>query len=770
MNIIEHNNNVYTKEKTDLEKYLLRVIQRYFDIENNYSKESIEAMIVESMTRFKRDIVNEKGFLFSLNQRSGNINLTINDFGGEPKFNKNNAFNKDFGIDADTVCDGNDRRLSDKREPLDHTHLISQINGLKDILDGYTIAQGTHIHDNKDVLDKINYTGDLKEFDLQLLEQLEERINDYCSNMQYHRTGLSTFTQKEIEILDSYKTQIQQEISNTKLHMDKNVAWLDDAKTYAKNNADSYYNKQLPKLNGFMLKSKITSLENCLKAVRCMVYDKEIPIDTNGTLSFVPVKENMADILSTPADLKNIFDDRYTFDTDNEDEDINVWEWNTDEDTFEYIGNVDDFPRILNTTPYLTYSHFVNLSSTDADDDSICVVLAYDKDTDSDISLVCTGGDEQGVTTPGEVKKPTASIYYNYRRSDAKKLKGYELIDSSLNTITRNADGGSGWKAITNGINVLVKKDKRRIKIWFSYTDIWQPSTDGDIHNTTAPRFNFSLDDFDETREMGDKTYYGYGNCSQTHSLYKNIYFYGIKYETKYPIGHTNIREENIIQDTIPNNILTDNRNIGTKMFFKFEEDGVEHQYPLPYYCKDDDNIVLVQGGNDKDGKITVYANLISQPSIYASQNNLYKDNLIALSDKLQDTFASDAIGYTDGEVTVCKIDSVDKENFIKTLLKPDEKCMFQGVCMREQDDIISYKDFDYNDLEYINIPVKPILDDIDSFYGSCLCYSIDNKMEILKEEQLTIPILIEYKVIRLSEYFDNPRIYYQVFGNKEGM
>ncbi len=40
----------------------------------------------------------------------------------EPAFEKNTAFNKNFGNEDDTVCEGNDARLSDARTPLSHTH------------------------------------------------------------------------------------------------------------------------------------------------------------------------------------------------------------------------------------------------------------------------------------------------------------------------------------------------------------------------------------------------------------------------------------------------------------------------------------------------------------------------------------------------------------------------------------------------------------------------------------------------------------------------
>ena len=45
----------------------------------------------------------------------------------EPAFIKNNAFNKNFGSSAGTVCEGNDARLSDARTPVAHNHDASTV-------------------------------------------------------------------------------------------------------------------------------------------------------------------------------------------------------------------------------------------------------------------------------------------------------------------------------------------------------------------------------------------------------------------------------------------------------------------------------------------------------------------------------------------------------------------------------------------------------------------------------------------------------------------
>lgn len=46
----------------------------------------------------------------------------------EPVFSKNNAFNKNFGTAADTVCQGNDSRLSNVRTPSDNSVTYAKLN------------------------------------------------------------------------------------------------------------------------------------------------------------------------------------------------------------------------------------------------------------------------------------------------------------------------------------------------------------------------------------------------------------------------------------------------------------------------------------------------------------------------------------------------------------------------------------------------------------------------------------------------------------------
>ena len=65
--------------------------------------------------------------------------------GKKDTFSENSAFNKAFGSTAGTVCQGNDSRLSDDRDPTAHTHSISDTTGLQTALDGKSATGHGHV-------------------------------------------------------------------------------------------------------------------------------------------------------------------------------------------------------------------------------------------------------------------------------------------------------------------------------------------------------------------------------------------------------------------------------------------------------------------------------------------------------------------------------------------------------------------------------------------------------------------------------------------------
>lgn len=229
MRMQDQGNNTFTKEKTDVEKYLTRIIQRYFETENNYSKASIESIIVESLTRFKRFCKDKgKGFLFSFNKKAGHIHLNIDSFGGESAFKKNSAFNKDFGDVVDTVCAGDDPRLSDDRIPFTHTHEYMQVDGLIDALSQLSVPDYVHSHKNKNILDLLTYTGTAIEVDLKVIEHIRKQLPMYETNAAKIGAEMTTFQKRQLDDLNSSVYALKKYVDDYELNLVLGYQWVQD--------------------------------------------------------------------------------------------------------------------------------------------------------------------------------------------------------------------------------------------------------------------------------------------------------------------------------------------------------------------------------------------------------------------------------------------------------------------------------------------------------------------------------------------------------------
>ena len=228
MLITEEDENNFIKNKDDkLSRYLRNVLQRYFEIEKEYSYETKEAIIIQAFTRLKewlnakRGTPEEEGgegyFLICINEKSGAVCLDITDFNGEPKFEKKTAFNKDFCENneeqEDTIVRGNDIRLNDQRIPLDHVHEIKEIQELSDILSQYNLSQNFHSHGNSNTIDMLRYTGAMATIDLFLLERLTMNANtllDYLEEQDNYTINIIKRYINQFEgVAEPVKTRLQ---------------------------------------------------------------------------------------------------------------------------------------------------------------------------------------------------------------------------------------------------------------------------------------------------------------------------------------------------------------------------------------------------------------------------------------------------------------------------------------------------------------------------------------------------------------------------------
>lgn len=127
MRVQKLDNNIFIKSLDTVDSYLINIINRYFNDDVNDTRANTENIINEALRRFKEDLNGVSGSITggavsSVNKMVGDVILDYYSVGAEKAFEKNTAFNKSFGKIKDTVCEGNDSRLSDSRIPVEHTH------------------------------------------------------------------------------------------------------------------------------------------------------------------------------------------------------------------------------------------------------------------------------------------------------------------------------------------------------------------------------------------------------------------------------------------------------------------------------------------------------------------------------------------------------------------------------------------------------------------------------------------------------------------------
>lgn len=223
--------NRYVKNTDSVERYLLHLVQNYFQNNDAAPENSREAIIEKALIRMKEEIDFESVGVLSITlpdgkERIGAVQISIEDLGGEPAIvPKYSAFNVNFGTIKGTACEGNDPRLSDDRYPLAHEHSIddvmnlanelSTINGKIDRLHG-------HEHTNKSSLDKITYSGTKSLIDLADIENLEdtisrliEEIQNDISSYRSEITGKIIRVNDDIEIIRDEIAEIQRYVIET---------------------------------------------------------------------------------------------------------------------------------------------------------------------------------------------------------------------------------------------------------------------------------------------------------------------------------------------------------------------------------------------------------------------------------------------------------------------------------------------------------------------------------------------------------------------------
>ena len=112
----------------------------------------------------------------------------------------------------------------------------------------------------------------------------------------------------------------------------------------------------------------------------------------------------------------------------------------------------------------------------------------------------------------------------------------------------------------------------------------------------------------------------------------------------------------------------------------------------------------------------------------------------------------------------ICLVDSEKKESFIHNLLENNKTYYIQGINVYDTEDDTAFFDNNDNELTYTNW-------DENQPYYKMFNNIIINENKKWQTASGTIDkhgYIAEYKIKRLSNYFKNPRIYYEILSSKE--
>lgn len=214
MRMEELQNNQFVKGIDTVEKYLLDLVKYYFANNSEVNPNTQEYIIQKAVERMKEELDIDNAGVVSINGMTGDVEITCESLGAEPFIkDKKTAFNCDFGNIKGTVCEGNDPRLSDKRVPTVHSHSMTDINGLQGQIASLqnllqTLNGTGHNHNNKDILDKISYSGKSTIINLDVLDAVSKQVDDkiaevdtLISTYKDALNALVTRTEKRMNIL-----------------------------------------------------------------------------------------------------------------------------------------------------------------------------------------------------------------------------------------------------------------------------------------------------------------------------------------------------------------------------------------------------------------------------------------------------------------------------------------------------------------------------------------------------------------------------------------
>ena len=315
MRMEELADSMYIKQTDAVEKYLLNLVQEYFKNSGLASSTSREYIIKRAVERMKEEMEFDQLGVLSITlpdgiKRTGAVTITLEDLLGEPAIvPKRSAFNVNFGAEQNTACEGNDPRLSDKRDPLEHKHEISEINGLEGILSTITgkierVNGFLHEHKNKSVLDILVYTGNKSVIDLADLENIEEKIKKIVQDIENDITEYRNDIQTKVTQVNTEIQTVRTEIESIKQYiLDTNKQYLEQSKTYTDTKINDAIADIDNKLMNYTKKTELSPILDLASRVYTLVGSMEIPLSNAANLkeydADVSIAQDILDELNT---------------------------------------------------------------------------------------------------------------------------------------------------------------------------------------------------------------------------------------------------------------------------------------------------------------------------------------------------------------------------------------------------------------------------------------------------------------------------------------
>ena len=309
MRMEELSENRYIKGADTVEKYLLDLVRDFFKQQDFQAPESSREFIIEkAVERMREELSFEEIGVLTIKlpdgtERTGIVNITLEDLGGEPAItHKRSAFNVPFGDKQNTACEGNDPRLSDKRTPLEHQHDVSDIVGLQGTISTLQgklerMVETSHNHNNLEILDKLDYTGANTTIDLTILDNFESIFEQASQEIEDKITAYRQRFESNVTALDARINSVLQEISSLEQYAASTCqTHLQDSKDYTDSKVNEFNTTVQAQIDELVTRDLLAPILEVTNNTNTLVGSMEFPF--SSVLHHIPGRKRLSETIS----------------------------------------------------------------------------------------------------------------------------------------------------------------------------------------------------------------------------------------------------------------------------------------------------------------------------------------------------------------------------------------------------------------------------------------------------------------------------------------